>query len=285
MQKNNFFLITQKLLPQHLLSRISSYFTNNKYPPLKNFLIKLAINKFNISLDESEKNNINEFKTFNDFFTRHLLSSARPIENDGRKIISPADGSLSQFGTIDKKNLIQAKGKFFSLDDLLGNHSEISDQLKNGSFFTIYLSPRDYHRVHMPIDGKLTNMTYIPGKLFSVNSKTTEGISNVFSRNERVVCNFETEIGIVSIVFVGALLVASIITKWHGIVTPSYYNQIQSWDYSHNNISFSKGEEIGHFQFGSTVICCFQRNKLNFKDNLSTMSPIKMGDMVANINM
>jgi phosphatidylserine decarboxylase len=283
MFKTKLFLLTQHCLPQHFLSRMSAYLTNSKYPPLKNFLIKLACKHFKISLDNAERENVEDYESFNDFFTRALKADARQIDPDPKNLISPADGAVSQFGSITDQKLFQAKGKYFSLVDLLGGDVDTARQLENGTFFTIYLSPSDYHRVHIPFDGKLLKMTYIPGKLFSVNKVTAENIDGVFSRNERVVCYFETSFGIMPVIFVGALLVASIITKWHGIVAPSYYGEIKSWDYQNQNIQYKKGEEIGHFQFGSTVICCFPENVLSWHANMETSATISMGEIVGNI--
>jgi phosphatidylserine decarboxylase len=284
MLKNNLFIFLQKCLPQHLLSRLSAFFANNKYPPLKNILIKMAIKKVNISLKYAKKKNIDDYKTFNEFFTRELDEHERPISNEKNAFISPADGVLSQFGKIENGNLIQAKGKLFTLSSLLGENKKMCENFANGSFFTIYLSPSDYHRVHIPFDGKLIHMTFIPGKLFSVNKITTEGIDQVFSRNERVICYFDTEFGVMAVIFVGALLVASVITKWHGIVAPSYHSEIKEWDYSSSNISYIKGQEIGHFQFGSTIICCTPKESIQFTQDTPITSSIKMGETIAQVS-
>jgi phosphatidylserine decarboxylase len=284
MLKNNLFIFLQKCLPQHFLSRLSAFFVNNEYPPLKNFLIKMAIKKFNISLENAKKKNISDYKTFNEFFTRELDENERPISDDKNSLISPADGILSQFGQIENGNLIQAKGKLFTLNSLLGKNKKMCNDFINGSFFTIYLSPSDYHRVHIPFDGKLIHMSFIPGKLFSVNEITTEEIDQVFSQNERVICYFKTEFGTMAVIFVGALLVASIITKWHGIVAPSYYDNIKEWDYSSSNIYYKKGQEIGRFQFGSTIICCTPKDSIQFTQDTTIISSIKMGEPIAQMS-
>ena len=284
MLKEKLFLCLQHCLPQHFLSRLSGYLTNSQYAPLKNMLIKMACKHFKISLTEAKRENINDYTSFNDFFTRHLKSEARPISHEKQDIISPADGVVSQFGKITNQQLIQSKGKYFSLLELLGEDEEMAKKLNDGSFFTVYLSPSDYHRVHMPFDGKLVKMTYIPGKLFSVNQVTAENIDRVFSRNERVVCYFETSFGIMPVIFVGALLVASIITTWHGIVAPSYEGKIKNWAYNDSSLKFKKGDEIGHFQFGSTIICCFPENAMDWNADLQAPSDIKMGEKLATLS-
>jgi len=283
MASKKLFITFQHILPQHLLSRIAGFLTNSNNEKLKNFLIKAAQKKFKISLNEAREEDPKAYKTFNDFFTRKLKPEARPICTNQNAIISPADGCASQFGEISEGNLIQAKGKTFTLLSLLGNDKDTAEKLKDGQFITIYLSPSDYHRVHLPYDAKLLKMTYIPGKLFSVNLDTANSIDNLFAVNERVVCLFDTEFGLMPVVFVGALLVASIVTQWHGIVAPSYNQGIKTWSYENNPIPFKKGDDIGHFQFGSTVVTCFPKN-CHMNQNLSIEQKIKMGENIARFN-
>ncbi len=274
--KDHLFISAQKILPQALLSRLAGKLANCEQPTVKNFLIKLALKRFNINLDEALFSDINDYKSFNAFFTRELKADARSIDHDNRVIISPCDGMLTQSGKIENQTLIQAKGKSYTLNTLLGEPAPTNFS----DFSVIYLSPRDYHRVHMPIDGKLTKMTYIPGKLFSVNTITTEYIDNLFALNERLVCYFDTHIGEVAVIFVGAMLVAGIETVWHHQVAPNYTQTPQRWDYSNHDITFKKGAEIGRFNFGSTIICLFPDNKV---EQIQKSQAIQLGNKLADI--
>ncbi|MBY7735251.1 archaetidylserine decarboxylase [Francisella philomiragia] len=263
--KDKLFIFLQHIIPQSLISRLISKLADSKNKPLKNYLINLAIKKFKIDISEAKESDISKYSSFNNFFIRELKDGLRPISSDKKVISSPADGVLSEFGDITDGSLIQAKGKTFSLKALIAD-SSTTDFMK---FATIYLSPKDYHRVHMPIDGKLTKMVYIPGKLFSVNQITAQNVDNLFARNERLVCYFNTEIGEVAVIFVGALLVAGIETVWHGKVAPSYYKDIQTWDYNNDsfNIEFKKGDTLGWFNFGSTVIVLMPNENILFSQS------------------
>ncbi|QIV96433.1 phosphatidylserine decarboxylase [Allofrancisella inopinata] len=256
------FIFIQYILPHGFVSRLVSKLANSKNKFIKNFLINAAVKKFKINLAEAKYSEISKYNSFNDFFTRELADGFRPLEDDPKVISSPAEGVLSQFGQIDNRTLIQAKGKLFSLDKLIANSSKTHFT----KFATIYLSPRDYHRVHMPIDGKLTKMVYIPGKLFSVNKLTTEKVDNIFAKNERLICYFDTKIGEVAVIFVGALLVAGIETIWHGKIAPNYYSEIQTWFYNDSkyNLEFKKGDILGWFNFGSTIILLLPNDNMTF---------------------
>ncbi|WP_150468450.1 archaetidylserine decarboxylase [Francisella sp. SYW-9] len=270
--KDNLFIFLQYLLPHGLTSRLVSRLAESKNRAIKNYLINLAIKKFKINTDEAKETNLDNYSSFNDFFTRELKDGVRPLNTERTIITSPADGVLSEFGNIENDTLIQAKGKSFTLESLIANSSSTTFT----KFATIYLSPKDYHRVHMPIDGKLTKMVYIPGKLYSVNKLTTSRIDNLFAKNERLVCYFDTQIGEVAVIFVGALLVAGIETVWHGKVAPNYYRNIQTWNYGSNDydIKFKKGDTIGWFNYGSTIIVLTPGEKIdfNFKENNSNIS-------------
>ena len=275
MFNDKYFILLQKILPQALLSRLAGKIANSRCPLIKNYFIGLAIRKFKIDLSDSVGNTADAYPSFNDFFTRKLKENARLIDVNQNNIISPADGSVTQYGIIENNTLIQAKQKTFTVKALLA-----AEKTNFTDFAVIYLAPRDYHRVHMPLDGRLTKMTYIPGRLFSVNGVTSKHIDQLFAKNERVVCYFDTIIGEVAIVLVGALFVASIVTAWHHTVAPNYITKIHTWDYRDQNVTFKKGDEIGYFNFGSTVICLFPDNKI-------TLSPvnnmIKMGNILAKI--
>ncbi|WP_395167460.1 archaetidylserine decarboxylase [Francisella salimarina] len=260
--KDKLFIFLQYIIPHSLTSRLVSRLAESKNRHLKNYLINLAIKKFKINIDEAKETDINKYSSFNNFFIRELKDGLRPISSDKKVISSPADGVLSEFGDITNGSLIQAKGKTFTLKALIADSSTTNFT----KFATIYLSPKDYHRVHMPIDGKLTKMVFIPGKLFSVNQTTAKNVDNLFAKNERLVCYFNTEIGEVAVIFVGALLVAGIETVWHGKVAPSYYRDVQTWDYNSDNfnIEFKKGDTLGWFNFGSTVIILTPNDSITF---------------------
>ena len=279
MRMTRFFIALQHILPHHCLSRIAGYLCDSDIKPVKKLLIYLAIKKFGIYLEEAEKDNPDDYATFNEFFTRRLKPGARPLAEGEDTLIAPADGTASAFGPIKEGRLMQAKGHDFSLQALLGDDADSAGLLHNGRFLTIYLAPRDYHRVHMPAAGRLLQMSYIPGSLFSVNQQTATGIENLFARNERVVLVFETAFGIMPVVLVGAMLVASIVTPWHGVVAPSYNKTIQTWDYHGNPLVFNKGDELGYFRFGSTVITCLP-DRVALESTLEMEQTVKMGQAI-----
>ncbi|MCF6777255.1 archaetidylserine decarboxylase [Thiotrichales bacterium 19X7-9] len=281
MLKEKLFISLQYIMPQHLLSRIVGKLASSKSKKIKKFLIKLFIKQYDVNLQEALSAEIDDYLSFNDFFTRQLKPQSRTIAAQHDQVISPADGTISQLGKINHSQIIQAKGKSFSILDLLGGETHYHQQLKSGSFITVYLSPKDYHRVHMPYPGKLISMTYVPGKLFSVNNTTARYIDGLFSRNERVVLFFETDIGIMPVIFVGAFFVASIYLNFHGTVTPNKIGKVQHWEYKDQNLSFNKGDELGYFQFGSTVITCFEEGKIEFVPELKSQAKIQMGQIIA----
>lgn len=276
--KNLLFIWLQYLLPQHLLSRLTGWFADSDIPWIKNNLIKIFIRHFNVDMSEAEQAMPVLYKNFNAFFTRKLKPDARPLEGGENTIVSPADGAISQIGDINNDNIIQAKGQDYSATTLLGGDPDLASLFTDGKFVTIYLSPKDYHRVHMPYGGKLKKMIYIPGDLFSVNNVTAENVSNLFARNERLVCLFETDRGPMAMVLVGAMIVAAIETVWAGQITP-LPRDIISTDYSQprDNIHLGKGEEMGRFKLGSTVILLFGKELMDWVDSLPAQSSVKMG--------
>ncbi len=273
------FVALQRLLPQHALSRLIARAAESKMPWLKNRLIERAIAAFDINIDEAESSDLDDYENFNSFFTRALKDGARPIDQDSNALVSPADGAVSQAGPITKERIIQAKGSDYSAGRLLGNTEE-AKLYTDGAFTTIYLSPKDYHRVHMPIAGTLISTRYIPGDLFSVNDKTAQALPGLFARNERLVCQFDSELGQFALVFVGAMLVAGIETVWGGFETPGR-GAVRNADFSGRDLSFDKGEEIGRFKFGSTVILLFQRDKIDWQDSFVPQAPVQMGEKIA----
>lgn len=266
------FVALQRLLPQHGLSRLLGKIAESETPWLKDFLIRLALRRYAIDLEEALVENTADYPSFNAFFTRQLKPQARPIDDEPRALISPADGALSQFGAIEAGSIIQAKGHQFSVDQLLDLPPELCGRFTKGSFATIYLSPRDYHRVHAPTAAQLRETLYIPGKLFSVNAATTGMVPGLFSRNERLVCLMQSATGLVAVVLVGALFVAGIETVWQPRFTPGKRQQRTFTE----GIAFDKGSELGTFKFGSTVILLTE-SPLNWQSQLTQGSTCKMG--------
>jgi phosphatidylserine decarboxylase len=266
-------LRAQYLAPQRLIGHIAHFFANNENVFLKNYLIKDFLSKYDVNMAEAEEENALAYPSFNAFFTRKLKQNARPLATSS--VISPADGLLSQFGHINSGNLIQAKGHSFEANALLGDPND--QRFNNGSFFTIYLAPKDYHCIHLPIAGNLTSMRYVPGRLFSVNLLTAQEIPQLFSRNERLVIYFDTpDYGKVAVVLVGAMIVGSIHTTWHGVVNPKHgTGDTKDWNYS-DATHYNRGDKIGHFCLGSTVIVLSER-KINFDPNLKLEQVICMG--------
>jgi phosphatidylserine decarboxylase len=264
----------QFLLPQHLLSRLMFRFARIQASWIKNLFTSWFVSKYKVNLTEALLEDIDEYKHFNDFFTRALKDGSRPISDS--KIVSPVDGMVSQFGSIKESMIVQAKGKEYSVEALLADNS-INDLYT--SFATIYLSPKDYHRIHMPFDGSLKSMKYIPGNLFSVNQRTVNDIDEVFARNERLVCFFDTEYGEIALVMVGAIFVGSMETSWEGQITPPYTKSIKTYDYDSRQIELSKGEELGRFNMGSTVILVLPKESPNL--NLETGQVLNMGQSIS----
>ena len=250
-------------IPHHLLSRLMYKATRCSWRPWKNTLIRLFIHIYNVDLTLAEKSSAHEFETFNDFFTRSLKPAVRPITPVRDGLVSPVDASISALGTIDDNRIFQAKGKNYSLEDLLDGADDFTGRYRNGNFITLYLSPRDYHRIHIPADGELVSMSYIPGRLFSVNPATTDRINNLFARNERVVTTFSSATGMFSVIFIGAIFVGSMETVWHGQVTPAAGREHRVWNYEPGTV-FKQGDEIGRFNMGSTVIVLTEPNYFNW---------------------
>lgn len=268
----------QNLIPQHCLSQLMGKLANAQAGALTRFAIKQFIAHYRVNMNEAKINDYREFKSFNDFFTRELKSDARIMPSDPQAFISPVDGCVSECGQIEKDQLLQAKGAYFNLRDLLGCDEKLAKVFEDGQFLTAYLSPKDYHRFHMPIAGKLTQMIYVPGKLFSVNPSSVKNVPGLFARNERVICIFETDIGKVALIAVGAMIVGSIAMKWHGIVAPQEKRDIQTWHYDAQSIQFDRGDEVGHFRLGSTVIVLTEKDKLKWDSVVSPESLLKLFD-------
>ena len=277
------FVALQRILPKHALSRLVARLAESQNNWLKNLLINRAIKTFDINMDEALSDDLSSYTSFNAFFTRQLKPEVRPLDKGVDTITSPADGVISQAGKIIKNKILQAKNVDYSLARLVGDTSQ-AKQYENGLFSTIYLSPKDYHRVHIPADGQLVSTRYIPGELFSVNQQTAEMVPNLFARNERLVCEFKSEqLGHFSVIFVGAMLVAGIETVWSGMEKPGP-GAVRETDYSDQSISFSKGDEIGRFKFGSTVILLFPENSVTLSKNIKPTNPVNVAEKFALIN-
>lgn len=275
------FITFQHIVPQHLLSRGVGRLAASENTLVKNTFIKNFAAKYQVNMTEALEENPLAYKSFNDFFTRALKPNARPIAADNKAIISPADGAISQIGAITADKIFQAKGHDYSVTTLLGGDEQRATTFIGGQFATVYLSPKDYHRVHMPFTGKLTQMIYVPGDLFSVNTTTAENVPNLFARNERVVCLFDTDVGQMAVVLVGAMIVAGIATSWAGNLAPQGKN-IVTTNYD-GSLTLKKGDELGRFYLGSTAIVLFGANVMQWRNNLTATTPVRMGEAMGQI--
>nr|WP_229506745.1 archaetidylserine decarboxylase [Pseudoduganella rivuli] len=244
-------------------------------------LIRWFVGKYDVNMAEAANPDIASYHSFNEFFTRALKPGARPLAK--ADFICPVDGRISQFGPIDDDQIFQAKGHRFSTTALVGGDAALAAKFRHGSFANLYLSPRDYHRIHMPCDGRLTRMIYVPGSLFSVNPTTARGIPGLFARNERVVCVFDTANGPFVLVLVGATIVGSMATVWHGVVNPPRHADVKEWTYDDQHIVLKKGDELGRFLLGSTVVMLFPKDQLHFNDAWQPAGPVRLGETMANL--
>lgn len=277
---NRLAVLAQYLLPKHGITMLAGKFANARAGNLTTSVIRWFIKRYQVNMQEAAQADIRHYKTFNDFFTRALRDNARPFAT--ADFICPVDGAISQFGTIAADQIFQAKGHSYSTTTLLAGQSTLAAEFENGSFATLYLSPKDYHRIHMPCDGRLKQMTYVPGSLFSVNPVTAQGVPGLFARNERVICEFESQQhGTFVLVLVGATIVGSIATVWHGIVNPPRSKRIREWKYTDQAIELKQGEEMGRFLLGSTVVMLFPNNTLQFNPDWSATRAIKLGEVMA----
>ena len=272
----------QYIMPQLYLTQLAGWFAQQKWGAVTHFVIKAFAKKYNVDMSEAKKENFSDYESFNQFFIRELKDDARKINENLTALCLPADGRVSQIGHIDDDRLLQAKGHFFSLSDLLAGDEELVNTFKNGEFATIYLSPRDYHRVHMPCDATLRKMIYVPGDLFSVNPFLAEHVPNLFARNERVICVFDTAFGPMVQILVGATITASMSTVWAGVINPPRTGEVKVWTYQGDSaIKLTKGQEMGAFQLGSTVINLFPANSVTLAEHLEVDVPVRMGEILA----
>ncbi len=281
-------VLPQYLLPKQALTALAGRFASAEAGSLTTSVIRWFVGRYKVNMAEAANPDIASYKCFNDFFTRPLKAGARPLA--AADFLCPVDGAISQFGTIESDQIFQAKGHRYSTTALLGGDRELAARFENGSFATLYLSPRDYHRIHMPCDGQLTRMIYVPGALFSVNPTTARGVPGLFARNERLVCVFESAFGPFILTLVGATIVGSMATVWHGQVNPPRFPDIREWGYGESGVAsgdivrgavkLKKGAEMGRFLLGSTVVMLFPRNTLKFNPDWAPTRPIRMGEMM-----
>jgi len=272
-------VLPQYLLPQQLLTRFAGRIASAQAGGLTTALIRRFVARYQVDMSEAANPDIASYASFNDFFTRALRPGLRPLADAAA--ICPVDGAVSQLGPIERDQIFQAKGHHYSTKALLGGDAQLAAQFQDGHFATIYLSPRDYHRIHMPCDGRLLRMEHVPGALFSVNPTTARGVPGLFARNERVVCMFDTPLGPMALVLVGATIVGSMATVWHGQVNPPRTGQPRRWDYANESITLRQGEEMGRFLLGSTVVLLFARGAVQFTPGWAEARPVRLGEAMA----
>ncbi len=272
-------VLPQYLLPKQALTTLAGKFASARLGGLTTSVIRWFVGRYNVNMAEAANTDIASYTSFNDFFTRALKPGARPLAQ--ADLICPVDGAISQFGPIAKDQVFQAKGHTYSTTALVGGDAAAAARFDNGHFATLYLSPRDYHRIHMPCAGELTRMVHVPGDLFSVNPTTARGVPGLFARNERVVCFFESAQGPFVLVLVGATIVGSMATVWHGQVNPPRTGVLRQWDYAKGQVSLQQGEEMGRFLLGSTVVMLFPQGPLQFNPQWSPTRPIQLGEAMA----
>ena len=274
------FIWLQHALPHHAISRGAGKIASSEVPLIKNTLIRRFIAAYDVDMSEAARG-VEEFRSFNDFFTRELKSGMRPLADSASHILSPADGAVSQIGKIEDDRIFQAKGRHFTATQLLGGDAETAARFEGGSFATIYLSPRDYHRVHMPAAGSLRSTTYVPGELFSVNQVTAENVDGLFARNERLSCLFDGPDGLFASVMVGAMIVAGIETVWNGLVE-THNPRLLREDFRQLQHTFEAGDEMGRFILGSTVVLLFEPGKVEWDASLKAGDAVRMGQAIGN---
>ncbi len=281
--KTLFFIGLQYIIPQHGLSRLAGWLASTSIPWIKQPFIDWFIQRYDVDMSIALETDPTQYRNFNEFFTRSLASGQRPIVSEEKAIACPADGHISQLGSIVNGHIFQAKGHEYSLLELVGGDSEVAKQFVDGSFATVYLSPKDYHRVHMPLSGQLISMTHVPGDLFSVNTTTAENVPRLFARNERVVALFSTAAGPMAVILVGAMIVASIETVWAGLVAPA--KKSVSTTHYHNvpEVHLEKGEEMGRFKLGSTAIVLLGKDAAEWAASLEAESPVTMGEKMGEL--
>ena len=272
-------VLPQYLLPKRALTVFGGWVASRRWGTATTRLIAWFVKRYGVNMNEAANPDLASYTSFNDFFTRALRPGVRPLANAA--FVCPVDGAISQFGTIQADQIFQAKGHAYSTTALVGGDEALAAQFQDGSFATLYLSPRDYHRIHMPCAGRLRSMVYVPGDLFSVNPKTARGVPGLFARNERVVCVFDSDFGPLVMALVGATVVGSMATVWHGVVNPPRLPQVTEWHYDESNITLLRGEELGRFLLGSTVVMLFPKGALDWNAKWQAALQVRMGEAMA----
>jgi len=278
---NRLAVTPQYLLPKRLLTVFAGQVANMRGGPVTHAIIRRFIAKYRVKMDEAADPRVESYATFNDFFTRALREGARPMADS--PFICPVDAAISQFGPIEHDQIFQAKGHSYSTRALVGGDQALAHQFDHGHFATLYLAPKDYHRIHMPCEGRLRRMIYVPGDLFSVNPLTARHVPGLFARNERVVCVFDTPYGPFVNVLVGATIVGSVATVWHGVVNPPRTREIREWKYDDQDVVLAKGAEMGRFLLGSTVVMLFPKNVITFRPDWAPTRPVRLGEPMATV--
>ena len=271
-------VLPQYLLPKLPLTRFLGWLSGKRAGAATHAAIRWFIGRYGVNMSEAAESAVNSYPSFNDFFTRALKPDARPLAD--AKWLCPVDGAISQFGTLERDRIFQAKGHTYTSRALVGGDAALAAHFDGGAFATLYLSPKDYHRIHMPCRGTLGRMIHVPGELFSVNPTTARGVPNLFARNERVVCLFDSEHGPFVLALVGATIVGSMATVWHGVVNPPRPGVLRVWDYTGRDIVLERGAEMGRFLLGSTVVMLFPKNTLSFNPVWKPGGAIRMGEVM-----
>ena len=274
-------VLPQYLLPKLALTRLAGLGASSALGPLTTWTIERFIKRYKVNMAEALQDQPTDYATFNDFFTRALKPGARTLANSAW--VCPVDGAISQCGLIEKDQIFQAKGHVYSTRALVGGDAQLAALFDDGHFATLYLSPRDYHRIHMPMAGTLKRMVHVPGDLFSVNPTTARGVPGLFARNERVVCEFETQHGPMVMVLVGATIVGSMATVWHGQVNPPRPGTVREWRYDGQNIQLDQGQEMGRFLLGSTVVMLLPKNRIQFPADWTPGRALQMGEQMGTL--
>ncbi len=272
-------VLPQYVMPKQAMTALAGAFASRRAGALTTAAIRAFVAKYRVDMSEAVNPDVASYATFNDFFTRPLRPGVRPLAD--APWICPVDGSISQFGETDKDRILQAKGHHYAIAALVGGDERLAEQFEHGSFATLYLSPRDYHRIHMPCEGRLRRMIYVPGSLFSVNPVTARGVPGLFARNERVVCLFDSPYGPFILTLVGATIVGSMATVWHGTVNSPRLGEVHEWRYDDRGISLARGEEMGRFMLGSTVVLLFPPRTLAFNPAWAPGREVRLGEMMA----
>jgi phosphatidylserine decarboxylase len=276
------FVLLQYLMPKQAMTLFAGKVASARWGTVTTSLIRWFVGHYHVDMNQAVDPDIRNYPTFNDFFTRAFKPGTRPIAQSD--LVCPIDGAISQFGRIERGQVFQAKGHSYSTTALVGGDASLGATFDDGAFATLYLSPRDYHRIHMPCDGRLVRMIHVPGALFSVNPVTARGVPGLFARNERVVCVFESRHGPWVLVLVGATIVGSMATVWHGVVNPPRPGRLREWDYRDKPLDLKKGDEMGRFLLGSTVVMLFPSPAMRFDDAWAPEAPVRVGQAMADFS-